>query len=97
MKNSLLEDPDLGSAPFMAPVMRAVDRAVVAHDVHPAGRNMVKCCLIGGIRLGQAAELASSFPEIKSLPSPEANRKVGGARCEKLSTSALRAGPVPEA
>ena len=74
----------------------SVDSVVIANDLHLAGRNMSKHCLIGGIRLGQAAELASSFPEIKSIPSPRTYSKLGGTRCEKLSTSALRAGPVPE-
>ena len=46
---------------------------VIANDVHLAGRDVAECDLIGAIRLGQAAELASSFPELKSIPSPEPN------------------------
>ena len=70
MKNLLLERSDRGGASFETLVALVVDSVVIAHDVHPAGRNMTKYCLIGGIRLGQAAELASSLPEIKSTPSP---------------------------
>ncbi len=70
MKNLLLERSDRGGASFESSVALAVDSVVITNDEHPAGRNMAKYCLIGGIRLGQAAELASSFPEIKSIPTP---------------------------
>ena len=73
MQHLLLERRDLLGGSFDCSVVRAVDSVVIANDVHLVGRNMAKCCLIGAIRLGQAAELASSFPEIKSIPSPEPN------------------------
>ena len=66
----LLERLDLVGVSFDCSVALAADSVVIANDVHLVGRNMAKFCLIGAIRLGQAAELASSFPEIKSIPSP---------------------------
>ena len=66
----LLERRDLVGVSFDCSVVLAVDSVVIANDVHLVGRDVAECGLIGAIRLGQAAELASSFPEIKSPPSP---------------------------
>jgi hypothetical protein len=69
----LLERCDLFGGSFDSSVAIAAYSVVIANDVHLAGRDVAECDLIGAIRLGQAAELASSFPEIKSIPSPEPN------------------------
>ena len=69
----LLERCDLFGASFDPSGAIAAHRMVIANDVHLVGRDVAECGLIGAIRLGQAAELASSFPELKSIPSPEPN------------------------
>ena len=69
----LLERRDLFGASSDCSDALAAYSVVIANDVHLAGRDVAECGLIGAIRLGQAAELASSFPEIKSIPSPEPN------------------------
>ena len=69
----LLERCDLFGVSFDRSIATAVHRMIVANDVHTVGRDVAERALIGAIRLGQAAELASSFPEIKSIPSPEPN------------------------
>ena len=69
----LLERCDHFGASFDCSVALAAHSVVIANDVHLVGRDVAECGLIGAIRLGQAAELASSFPEIKSIPSPEPN------------------------
>ena len=66
----LLERCDQSGFSIDCSVPLAAYSVVIANDVHLAGRDVAECDLIGAIRLGQAAELASSFPEFKSIPSP---------------------------
>ena len=66
----LLERCDRVGVSFDCSAALAAYSVVIANDVHLAGRDVSECGLIAAIRLGQAAELASSFPEIKSIPSP---------------------------
>ena len=62
----LLERCDLFGASFECSVAIAAYSVVIANDVHLAGRDVAECGLIGAIRLGQAAELASPVREFQS-------------------------------
>ena len=62
----LLERCDLFGASFDCSVAIAAYSVVIANDVHLAGRDVAECDLIGAIRLGQAAELASPVREFQS-------------------------------
>ena len=62
----LLERCDLFGASFDSSGAIAAHRMVIANDVHLVGRDVAECGLIGAIRLGQAAELASPVREFQS-------------------------------
>ena len=62
----LLERCDLFGVSFDSSGAIAAHRMVIANDVHLVGRDVAECGLIGAIRLGQAAELASPVREFQS-------------------------------
>ena len=62
----LLERRDLFGASSDCSDALAAYSVVIANDVHLVGHDVAECGLIGAIRLGQAAELASPVREFQS-------------------------------